>query len=91
MTLALGLFVGELEVNFDSGCRKLGVALVESIDKIGDLEADGGGSMWRRRRGSWYADFQVDWLGGSKVMMDFVAPQWRLRVPPLTKEFLNRL
>ena len=61
-------------MNFDSGFRKLGVALVESIDKIGYLEADGDGSMWRRRRGSRCAKFQVDWLGGSKVMMDLVAP-----------------
>ena len=66
--------MGLLGVDFDSGFRKLGVALVESIDKIGDLEADGGGSMWRRRRGFYYADFQVDWLGGSKVMMGLVAP-----------------
>ena len=49
-----------LEVDFDGASRKLGVALVESIDKIGDLEAVDGGSMWRMRRGLQYANFEVD-------------------------------
>ena len=51
-------------MEFGSGFKKLGVALVETIDKIGDLEAEDDGSMWRMRRGSRCADFQVNWLGG---------------------------
>ena len=46
------VMVGELEVDFGSGFRKLGAARVETIDKVGDLEAADGASMWRRRRGS---------------------------------------
>ena len=56
--------MGFLEVDFDGVFGKLGAALVESIDKIGDLEVVDDGSMWRRRRGSRCAKFHLDWLDG---------------------------
>lgn len=57
-------------MDFGSVSGKLGVALVESIDKFDDSEAVDGGSMWRMRRGSRCAKFQVDWLSGFGDMVD---------------------